>query len=356
MANSLPVVLATDQALKTVSQDILGVAIGGNRNNQIEIAFNTAPGAALITNTFTGSGAVSITNGHSIYSTGATASSSARAVSVQETVYRPAHEIYAAFTAACLNPQSLCQSRIGLFDANNGFAIGFDGPFFSVFVRSGGAESAIDQTSFNTDTLNGSAGSKFTRNGVPEALNTTVSNLFRIRFAWLGSANIYFEVFSPDGEWVLFHNIRQPNTSYNPSIVDPNLPMTLELVKTGGATNSSIATACWGAGTTSAYSPITDTLNDKSLAALTRSVITGVTTGGGGGYVNVKVNPSGALVVENTQSGTASQNIAQYGGVATTLGQKAMAASMPVVLASDQSALPVTTENYITGQLANNAT
>jgi len=93
MANSLPVVLATDQALKTVSQDILGVAIGGNRNNQIEIAFNTAPGAALITNTFTGSGAVSITNGHSIYSTGATASSTARAVSVQETVYRPVNPL-----------------------------------------------------------------------------------------------------------------------------------------------------------------------------------------------------------------------------------------------------------------------
>jgi hypothetical protein len=327
MANSLPVTLATDQAIKTVSQDILGVAIGGNRNNQIEIAFNTAPGATLITNTFTGSGAVSITNGHSIYSTGATASSSARAVSIQETVYRPLHETYSAFTAAFLNPQSLCQSRIGLFDANNGFAIGFDGALFSIFVRSGGVESATDQASFNTDTLNGSAGSKFTRNGVPEALNTTVSNLFRIRFAWLGSANIYFEVFSPDGEWVLFHNIQQPNSAYNPSIQDPNLPMTLELVKTGGATNSSIATACWGAGTTSAYSPITDTLNDKSLAALTRSVITGVTTGGGGGYVNVKVNPSGSLVADVTGS-----------------------------TVSLTSPLPVTTENYITGQLANNAT
>jgi hypothetical protein len=356
MANSLPVTLATDQAIKTVSQDILGVAIGGNRNNQIEIAFNTAPGATLITNTFTGSGAVSITNGHSIYSTGTVASSSARAVSIQETVYRPLHETYSAFTAAFLNPQALCQSRIGLFDTNNGFAIGFDGALFSIFVRSGGVESATDQASFNTDTLNGSAGSKFTRNGVPEALNTTVSNLFRIRFAWLGSANIYFEVFSPDGEWVLFHNIRQPNSAYNPSIQDPNLPMTLELVKTGGTINSSIATACWGAGTTSAYSPITDTLNDKSLAALTRSVITGQTTGGGGGYVNVKVNPSGSLVVENTQSGTASNNIAQYGGVATTLGQKNSGNSIPVVLASDQSAFPVTTENYITGQQANNAT
>lgn len=34
-------------------------------------------------------------------------------------------------------------------------------------------------------------------------------------------------------------------------------------------------------------------------------------------------------------------NISAYGGVATTLGQKTMAASMPVVIASDQSAVPV---------------
>jgi len=49
---------------------------------------------------------------------------------------------------------------------------------------------------------------------------------------------------------------------------------------------------------------ITNTLTDNSQAIVTRSVITGVTTGGGGGYVNVKVNPSGALVTDSTVSGT----------------------------------------------------
>lgn len=39
---------------------------------------------------------------------------------------------------------------------------------------------------------------------------------------------------------------------------------------------------------------------------------------------------------------TANVNVNQYGGVATTQGQKAMAASIPVVIASDQSAFPVT--------------
>jgi hypothetical protein len=39
---------------------------------------------------------------------------------------------------------------------------------------------------------------------------------------------------------------------------------------------------------------------------------------------------------------TSNVNISQFGGVSVTLGQKAMAASMPVVLSSDQSAIPVT--------------
>jgi hypothetical protein len=40
------------------------------------------------------------------------------------------------------------------------------------------------------------------------------------------------------------------------------------------------------------------------IALLTKSVISGKTSGGGGGYVDVKVNPSGALAVEASIAGT----------------------------------------------------
>ena len=120
-----------------------------------------------------------------------------------------------------------------------------------------------------------------------------------------------FDVFSPDGVWVNFHTIKQPNSSINPSIQKPDLPITLDVQKSSSdATDLVMATACWAGGTSSQFTRITDTLTDNSLAGLTRAVITGVTTGGGGGYVNVKVNPSGALVVNvngtvaATQSGT----------------------------------------------------
>lgn len=114
---------------------------------------------------------------------------------------------------------------------------------------------------------------------------------------------------------------------------------------------------------------ITNTLTDNSQAIVTRSVITGVTTGGGGGYVNVKVNPSGSLVadvtgtVASTQSGTwninnVSGTVSLPTGAATdstistmsgklpaTLGQTTSANSMAVVIASDQNTIKTAQTN-----------
>jgi|688.fasta_scaffold02291_11 hypothetical protein len=69
---------------------------------------------------------------------------------------------------------------------------------------------------------------------------------------------------------------------------------------------------------------------DKGL--VTNTIIHGETTGGGGGYVDVKVTPSGALTTESTLAGLD----------AAVLGQDTMANSLPVVIASDQTAIKVT--------------
>jgi hypothetical protein len=58
--------------------------------------------------------------------------------------------------------------------------------------------------------------------------------------------------------------------------------------------------------TKSSLYTLSQSVNSNMFAELGRSVITGETTGGGGGYVNVKVNPSGALVTESTVSGSVS--------------------------------------------------
>lgn len=313
----------------SVTADVLGVSVFGSRNNEIEISFFSSFNTDLITNTTASGGSATIANGHARYRSGSNATGSAKGVSVHSCKYRPAHEQYVYFTAAFTAGAANSYQRIGLYDANNGFFIGYEGTSFGVTKRFATSDSTTARASWNGDPLDGSSGSTFTRAGTPEAINLAYSNLYRIRFAWLGSASILFEVYSPDGVWVTFHTIRMPNLQLDPSIANPELPFTVDVTKTSGASDLSIYTACCAAGTTSNQFPINETLNAYSLATLTRSVITGETSGGGGGFVNVKVNPSGSLTVA-------------LGDITGVDGQATMAASLPVVIASDQTAIPVT--------------
>jgi hypothetical protein len=124
---------------------------------------------------------------------------------------------------------------------------------------------------------------------------------------------------------------------------------------------------------TSSLYTLSQTVNSNMFAALGRSIITGETSGGGGGYANVKVTPSGALTVEAAVTGSVSvtnPSIAVTGSVSVTnpsiavtgtfwpttqtvdgtvtantglilpasLGQKASASSLAVTLSSEQEA------------------
>lgn len=64
-----------------------------------------------------------------------------------------------------------------------------------------------------------------------------------------------------------------------------------------------------------------------------------------------KVNSALEQIVEisNTSAIPVSEdaNITKWGGTATTLGQKAMAASVPVVIANDQAAIPISTASTL---------
>ena len=312
----------------TLNSDVLGAAVTAVRNNEVELSFFDSFNSDIITNTTASGGSATISGGHARYRTGTNATGAAKGVSVYSCKYRPAHEQYCFFTAAFTTGVADSYQRIGLYDTNNGFFIGYEGISFGVTLRTGASDTTTARASWNGDPLDGSAGSLFTRDGSPEAINLTYSNLYRIRFAWLGSASIYFEVFSPDGNWVTFHTIKIPNSQLDPSIQNPELPITIDVKKFSGATDLSLYTACVASGTTSADFPINETLNEYSLAKLTRSVITGQTSAGGGGFVNVKVTPSGSLITA-------------LGDIDGVSGQETMANSLPVVIASDQSAIPI---------------
>jgi hypothetical protein len=316
-ANSIPVVLASNQStvpvnvtnsqsitVKNTNTDILGVDITGQRYNQVEVTWTTSVGNGTINSTTGGS--ITSTLGHTIFSLGNTGTS-ALAFTQSSITYRPGHEMYAMMTAAWTDftGDAVTNARLGLYNSTtDGFAIGYQLGSFGIFKITNSVTTFVARGLWNTDLLTGAVGSKFTSNGTPVAIDLTKSNLFRIRFAWLGSANIFYEVLSPDNNWVLFHNIRQPNSDYNPSLTTPNLTMRLDMTRAAGTyTNApAMATACWAGGTTSNLVRMDSTILPSSLVTLNRTVIEGVTTAGGGSYIPVKVTPSGSLTTDSTVS------------------------------------------------------
>jgi hypothetical protein len=298
-----------------VAQDLFGSAVSGSRYNQVEIDFSTTDPDAVsgLTVTKTVGGNASNSSGQALFTTGTNTNSGIKAVTDTSVTYRPHAETFVAFTAIFTAGIASSYQRIGLYDDNNGFFIGYEGTSFGVTKRSGAVDTTTAKASFSEDTLSGQTGSGYTRNGTPEAIDFTKDNLFRIRFGWLGAAPIYFEVFSPDGEWVVFHKIKHPNTAAVPTIQNPNLPITLDVQKSGaGSGILAINTACWAAGTTSNFLKMTDTITDDTLAGLSRSVIAGRASSGGGTYYNVKVNPSGSLETNATITNVYTKETGSY--------------------------------------------
>jgi len=234
-------------------------------------------------------------------STGAGGTNFIRAVSRDSVAYRAGGEIYCLVTGAWIDGGAATSfQRIGLYDDNDGFFIGFENTTFGVTVRKGTADTQVAQASFNVDTLTGAASSRFTRGGTPEALNTAFLNVFRIRFGWLGAAPVKFEVLSPDGEWVLFHQIRQPNLSAATHINRTDLPVTAHLGKSAGGGDLRFNSACWGAGVT--YTDLnfttSNTLTTTANSAVTWNVL-GVSTL----RVRVGTTTTGTIAFEATVDG-----------------------------------------------------
>lgn len=104
----------------------------------------------------------------------------------------------------------------------------------------------------------------------------------------------------------------------------------------GSATSGQNGSLVMGAVTTSAPTYTTGQSSPLSLTTV--------------GALRVDIGSSALTVNQGTANATPwNQNISQYGGTSTTLGQKTMSASMPVVLASDQSSLNV---NNISGTVS----
>lgn len=170
--------------------------------------------------------------------------------------YRPAFETVYFFTARFpVIPSSDAVIKIGPqldsdkdFNVEEGFAIGYKGSQFGIFYNRLAIENFIPQNQFSEDTLVGAQGSYFRRDKLPEAINPQTGNVFRIRYGWLGFASPIFEVLSPDGNWVVFHQIKSANNFIIPHLVVPNLPLSAYVLSNSESETLAVETSSWAGG------------------------------------------------------------------------------------------------------------
>jgi hypothetical protein len=233
-------------------QDVFGTLTSAPRTNQVDIQFYKDTPQQLVTVTTNNSGTATSSVGGALFTSSTNTNGGSKGVSFVPVMYMGAGETYALFSCTFTAGISSSYQRIGIYDTNNGAFIGYEGTTFNITTRNNGSDVSVAKASWNVDTLTGAAGSKFTSGGTPVAITLTNLNVYRIRFGWIGGAPIYFEVLSPDGDWVTFHVVRFPNSSTAPSFRNADLPVTLDIQKTAAAaTDLQMLTSCWVGGTVS---------------------------------------------------------------------------------------------------------
>lgn len=167
-------------------------------------------------------------------STGTTTGSKGSVRTKRNLRYTAGRDAEGMFTAIFSQGVVGIVQRIGLFNDNDGFFIGFKDDIFSVTRRKNGdADEIIGQEDFNGDTLDGNGNSKY-------VYNPTMINIFRITYGYLGTAEIKYQIqvsINNVTQWLTFHTIDRRNKFAATSIVSPYLPLSME-VENGATTEN----------------------------------------------------------------------------------------------------------------------
>jgi hypothetical protein len=236
-------VMLKDGAGRQGMNTVFGDAIVAGRETQINVQFQYNISTYDVTTTTVDTGTVTQSEHTAIVSTGSGVSGSATVHSVDSLRYIPGHEGYALFTTIFSTPVDGVNQKIGIYDDENGFYLGFIGLDFVVGRRRDGIDFLTYQSEFNLNKLDGS-GREWT------AVDFTKGNVWRITYGWLGFATINFEVMEKDGSWTAFHKIEYPNNFTETNIGNPVLPIRMKVLKTNGTAtaNVTLTTGSWNAG------------------------------------------------------------------------------------------------------------
>lgn len=232
------------------STDVHGSTVVVSRVTQIHTKFFQQAPSAFLNITTTGTASATQGTGVAVFATGAGTTSQVLGQTFATVNYASPYEAWCSFSCVFTAPTSAASyQRLGIYNTTDGFSFGYNGTTFGIWTRFNSVDTFIPQASWNKDVLSGATNSFFTSGGAPVALNPVNFNMYRIRYGWYGGTSTNFEVYAPDGNWVLVHLVRTSNSQTTPNLTTPNLPMTLDISKTASdATNLSISCGAWNAG------------------------------------------------------------------------------------------------------------
>jgi hypothetical protein len=225
---------------------IFGDQIVSPRLDDISVQFQYNLASNDVTSAVTGSGVVEHngTNFMRVRAGTGAAAGTAKATSVDTVRYRTGHDIYVYFTCYFSAPAASGKQYIGLLDAVDGIAVGYNGTNFGTLYRSGGVDVFTIQSKFNKNTMLAESFG----DGSGYVLDPSKVNLYRINLGYLGIAPIIFEVYGgTDYGWLPFHVMEFTNQQTTTHLQNPILPMRVEVESTGNAVLD-IHTPSWNAG------------------------------------------------------------------------------------------------------------
>ena len=233
------------------SIDTFGHQTIAYRQPQIQVQFFATTPTSSLNMLYASGGSSSAGPGVGIFTSNNNTNGRVSGTTPAGVVYTSHYELYAAWTVGFTSGVANSYQRIGLYNDTDGFSVGYSGTTFGAWARYSGTDTFTPQSSFNADVLTGAAGTRFTLNTLPVAMNPTTINLYRIRMGWLGVANVTLEVLSPDGDFVIAHVWNYTNTGSLASVTNPNMPVKLDINKSGaGAAILTMTCGCWVAGST----------------------------------------------------------------------------------------------------------
>lgn len=181
-------------------------------------------------------GTVTQSNSKAILQTSANTNSYAKIETIKPLRYSPGIGALVRCTAVFTIGVTGSNQIIGIGDDDDGFFFGYNGPSFGVMRRQNGTDNWTPQSSWNGEKFDGSGESGIN-------LDQTKGNVYYINYQWLGYGYITFGIENPNtGNLIVVHSIKYANTSTNPNIFNPTLPLMAEVKNTSNNSNIKLET------------------------------------------------------------------------------------------------------------------